>query len=252
MEAKDRIIVALDVASLQEAMYLVDSLYDKVGMFKIGLELFCAVGPEIIDRIRLSGSHDKTNRPKVFVDLALISNPDTLAKSVRAITNHQPDFISIHAMCGEKGMLAAMANKGNSKLLATTVLTGFTNEQCFFAHGNPPSDKVFQFALLAVNSGLDGILCAPTQQELGMINDNERLRSLIKVAPAIRPSWANHNDQHRTATPAEAILRGADYLVIGRPITDPAAELNHSPELATQIICEEIREALVIKEQVWL
>ncbi len=236
-EAKDRIIVALDVSTTTEAIHLVEELRGHVGMFKVGLELFMASGRDIVKRIQSTGQ-------KVFLDLKFIDNPSTMAKAVYQAAKLQPEFISIHSSCGDKSMKAAIENKGDSKLLAITVLTAFTNEQSFKVHGGSPSEKVFHIALNACNLGIDGIVCGPTPNEVGEVSLDMRTHGLIKVTPSIRPIWSKRNDQHRIATPYDAIKNGADYLVIGRPITDPPEFALRSPARAVELIVEEINAAL--------
>lgn len=239
-EAKDRIIVALDVSTTTDAIHIVEELRGQVGMFKVGLELFMAAGSDIVKRIRSTGN-------KVFLDLKFIDNPSTIAKAVYQAARLEPEFISIHSSCGDKSMIAAIQNKGGSKLLAITVLTGFTNEQSYKVHGGSPSEKVFHLALNAYNLGIDGIVCAPTVSEVGEISQDMRMHGLIKVTPSIRPAWAKRNDQHRIATPYDAVKNGADYLVIGRPITDPPEFALRSPARAVELIVEEIEAAISMR-----
>lgn len=236
MEAKDKIIVALDVFDLNEAIELIDELKGNVGMFKVGSQLFTAVGPRILDYL-------KSQDQKIFLDLKYHDNPSTVAKSVQVAGNYGVDFISIHSCVGKRGLEAAVEQKSDSKLLAVSILTGMTADECFAVYNKSPEQLTFKFALTAKDAGIDGVVCAPSKQELGELTEDSRFDGLIKVCPGIRGIHSQIQDQRRVATPFEAVALGADYLVIGRPITQTKT-LTGSRTVAAQWYVSEVASAM--------
>lgn len=150
-------------------------------------------------------------------------------------------MFNVHASAGRVALEAAAGNKGDSMLIAVTVLTSLSSDECSRVFGGTSEKKVFEFARLARECGTDGIICAPT--DLKAIKQSEDTGRLLCVVPGIRPAWAEVGDQSRYATPKQAIRDGADYLVIGRPITRPPQAVGSSLE-ATRRITEEVGEAL--------
>ena len=235
----ERIIVALDVPTLEQALALVVQLSPYVGMFKVGLELATAEGaPQVVRAIKGRGG-------RVFLDLKYKDIPNTIAGASKAAAALGVDFFSVHASVGVAAMEAAVANKDRSLVLAVTVLTSLDVERCSHIFGDPPGFIVPTFAEDALEAGCDGIICSP--QELELLKD-EKCRGLLKVVPGIRPAWAATGDQARFTTPAEAITAGADYLVIGRPITKPPEEIG-TPVTAAHRIAAEIESALASRNQ---
>ncbi len=236
MEAKDRIIVALDVNSATRALYLVKLLAPYVGGFKVGLEFTTTMlaqltsaqsGTEasiIFEEIRelfhlLNG--------KVFYDGKFDDIPNTVAGASKAVARMGVKMFNVHASAGIDAMMAAVENKGRSLVLAVTVLTSREENDANLSFGGPTKAKVLQFAREAKLAGCDGIVCSP--QELELLGKRRELRGLLKVTPGIRSVNSKPDDQNRTMAAAEAIRAGADYLVIGRPITadpDPAMAAN--------------------------
>lgn len=216
---KDRIIVALDTDSPEAALATVKALSGEVGMFKVGMELFPRGGPELVRRIREAGFD-------VFLDLKFHDIPNTVAGAVRSAAELGVRFATVHAS-GGKAMLAAAADAARetgTTLLAVTVLTSLDDEdlaQVGFEKG--ASDSAARLADLAVSAGIGGIVCSAKEVA--------RIRSLagegvVLVTPGVRMPGDAALDQKRVVTPADAVRNGADYLVIGRPITkapDPAA-----------------------------
>lgn len=233
--AKEKIIVALDVSSLKLAAPLVESLADYVGYFKVGLELITAEGaPQVVDFIHKRGG-------KLFFDGKFSDIPNTIGKASQAASGLGVTFFDVHASCGLESMKAAVANRGKSKVLAVTVLTSLSDEESLSLYGEKSSQKVVKWAFEAQKAGIDGIVCSG--QELKLLATYPELKSLLRVTPGIRPQWAEAQDQKRILTPKEAIQLGADYLVIGRPITNPPAKIG-SPVEAAKKIAEEIAEVL--------
>ncbi|MCK5556137.1 MAG: orotidine-5'-phosphate decarboxylase [Alphaproteobacteria bacterium] len=235
MEAKDRIIVALDVDSLDKAQSLIESLAPYVGCFKVGLELLTAVGaPQVVQFVHSHGG-------EVFFDGKFDDIPNTVCNAAKAVANLKVKMFNVHASSGIESMAAAVANKGQSIVLAVTVLTSLEENNAHLIFGEPSKTKVLQFARDAKIAGCDGIICSP--QELDLIGRQKELGGLLKVTPGVRPDWASVGDQKRIMTPAEAIKAGATALVIGRPITKPSAEIG-TPVDAAQKIAREIATAL--------
>ena len=235
MEAKERIIVALDVDSLDKAKPLVESLAPYVGCFKVGLEFITAVGPsQVVEFVNSLGG-------KVFYDGKFDDIPNTVGGAAKAVAGLNVKMFNVHASAGVEAMMAAVANKGQSLVLAVTVLTSLEENNAHLIFGAPSKAKVLQLARDAKIAGCDGVICSP--QELELLGKQKELGSLLKVTPGVRPEWAAAGDQKRIMTPAEAIKAGATALVIGRPITKPPAEIG-TPVDAVKKITKEITAGL--------
>lgn len=231
MEAKDRIIVALDVSDLGKAMELVEKLSLYVGLFKVGLQLLTSEGsPKVVQMIKGAGGD-------IFYDGKFKDIPNTVAGASKAAAKLGVDMFNVHASGGIEMMRAAVANKGESKVLAVTVLTSLSEEDAHSIYGVPSKVKVVDFARWAKIAGVDGIICSP--QELQVLGKQKELDSFLRVTPGVRPEWAGAGDQKRVMTPGEAVMAGADYLVIGRPITQPPDKIGDPVEAAKKI-AEEI------------
>lgn len=242
--AKQRIIVALDVDTREEALKLVDGLREHVGMFKVGLELLSSEGTGIVREIINRGG-------KVFLDGKFKDIPNTVAGASRAVTRLGITMFNVHTMGGLEMMQAAAkaAHDESSKLritrplvLGVTILTSIDNailNQQLHIPGSLET-QVVHLASLAEKAGLDGIIASPL--EVKAISDTVSSH-LIIVTPGVRPTWASAGDQKRITTPKEAIISGATYLVIGRPIIKPPAEIGTSVDAAEKIE-EEIASAL--------
>lgn len=235
MEAKNKIIMALDVDRLDKALELVQQLSQHVGYFKVGLELLTSEGaPDVVRAVKVAGG-------KIFYDGKFDDIPNTVAGAVKAVAKMGVEMFNVHASAGPESVRAAVANKGNSLVLGVTVLTSITDEESILIFGDECRKKVLQFARLLCEVGADGIICSP--QELELLGQQPELSKLLKVTPGVRPLWAAVGDQKRVMTPGEAIKAGASYLVIGRPITKPPAEIG-GPVEATKRITEEIAAAM--------
>ncbi|MDP2873970.1 MAG: orotidine-5'-phosphate decarboxylase [bacterium] len=232
---RDRLIVALDVDSLEEAGPLVETLAVHVGGFKVGLQLLMAVGaPQAIEFVHKLGG-------RVFLDGKFNDIPNTVGAATKAVAKHGVRMFTVHASAGMEAMKAAVANKGQSLVIAVTVLTSLDDNESCRIFGVPSKMKVVQLAHDALEAGCDGIVCSP--QELGYLQQHEELRRLRMITPGIRPAWAATGDQKRVMTPAEAIKAGATALVIGRPITQPPKEIG-TPFDAVRRISDEIATVL--------
>lgn len=253
-EAKDRIILPLDVSSVAEARSLVDLLVPHVGAFKVGLEFIYSTITELL----LRGDEEAIILLKevralaralgaehVFWDGKFYDIPNTVRGASLAISRMGVSMFNVHASAGIESVKAAVASKGNSLVLGVTVLTSIGklpdgSDECVSIFGDKADGKVLQFAKMLSDVGADGIICSP--QEMKALT--EKGSELLKVTPGVRPEWAAVGDQKRVMTPREAIMAGADYLVIGRPITKPPAEIGGPAEAAKKVAAE-IQEALI-------
>ncbi len=237
---KNRIIVPLDVSDLGIARELVRELAPHVGAFKIGYQLGYGAGwREAAHLVRSHGG-------QLFVDGKFDDIPNTVAEGARQVARFDPQLITVHASAGIAAMRAAVAaSNPTTDVLAVTVLTSIGVQECAAIFGASPEEVVVRFAVLAAEAGVAGIVCSP--QELDVLaqasNSHPQLSALTRVTPGVRPSWADANDQKRVMTPAEAISKGATYLVIGRPITSPPPEIG-TPSDAAIAIGKEIAAAL--------
>ncbi len=237
MGVAEHVIVPLDVSSEQEAIALIDQL-PQVTFWKVGLELFVSSGPSILTAL-------KARQKKIFLDLKFHDIPNTVAGACRAAARHGVDLVTLHATAGKAALQAAQAaaeagaaETGNlpPKLLAITLLTSLTARSLAFELKIPLElpEYVLDMALLAQETGLAGAVCSP--QEAAQLRQTCGDGFLL-VCPGVRPTWADAKDQQRTVTPAAALKAGANYLVIGRPITaatDPIAAFDRiCAELAT-------------------
>jgi orotidine-5'-phosphate decarboxylase len=235
MRVKDRIIVALDVDSLDKAKSIVGSLAQHVGYFKLGLELLTAVGaPQAVEAIHSLGG-------KIFFDGKFDDIPNTVAGASKVVAGMGVAIFNVHVSAGLKSIEAAVANKGSSLVLGVTVLTSIDEAECVSIFGDFPSATVLRFSNMLLKAGADGIICSP--KELNLLGKQNDLDILMKVTPGVRPVWAPAGDQKRIMTPAEAIKAGASALVIGRPITEPPAEIG-TPVDAVKRIAQEIASVL--------
>jgi len=209
-KAGDKIIVALDVATKAQSLALVEQLRDKISFFKIGLQLYTAEGPEIVRAVLATGV-------KVFLDLKLHDIPDTVARAVESASSLGVQMLTIHLSGGAQMIQAATARKGKMSILGVTVLTSATDQTLRETGISDTLDKqVVRLAKLGIESGIDGIVASPHEIKSLRAEFGDKIKIVV---PGIRPSWSEPDDQKRFMTPREAIEAGADYLVIGRPIT---------------------------------
>ena len=238
--AKDRIILALDVNTLEEAENLVLELKDYVGCFKVGLQLFSAVGYAAINMIKSHGC-------SAFLDLKPIDIPNTVAKSCVNYMKNGADFFDLHLIGGSKmvsttsKLIRETAKKMDIEkptVLGVTLLSSFgqktlTEELCVDVN---LIDYVSQLTKLALDCGLDGVLASASEAKaIREISGDD----FIIVCQAIRPTWSVVNDQIRVVTPTDAIKSGVDYMIIGRPITGAKDR-----KAAAKLIIAEIEDAI--------
>ncbi|MEQ9484677.1 orotidine-5'-phosphate decarboxylase [Coleofasciculus sp. F4-SAH-05] len=235
MSVAERIIVPLDVPTEAHAIALVEQL-PQVRFWKVGLELFVSSGSAMLQVL-------KERQKRIFLDLKFHDIPNTVAGATRAAAGYGIDLLTIHAVAGRmalKGAVAAAKEGAEAaacsppKLIAISLLTSLNSRDLAFDLKVPIElpEYALQMALLAQETGLNGAVCSP--QEVSQIRQVCGDDFLL-VCPGVRPSWSEPGDQRRSMTPADALKAGADYLVIGRPITaapDPVA--------AWERICEEL------------
>lgn len=209
--AAEKIIVALDVPSKKEALDLVDLLRGQISFFKIGLQLYTAAGPEVVREIIAKGA-------TVFLDLKLHDIPNTVARAVESAGNLGVQMLTIHLSGGSEMIRAAVAaRKNNMSILGVTVLTSATNETLNqLGIADKIDNHVLRLAKLGVENGIDGLVASPHEAKTLRAEFGGKIKI---VTPGVRPKGADAGDQKRFMTPREAIDAGADYLVIGRPIT---------------------------------
>ena len=211
MQSRDRLVVALDVSKREDVLRLVDELHGVVGMFKLGLQAFIANGPSIVREVVARGE-------RVFLDLKIHDIPNTARNAVAEAAGLGASIATVHAAGGE-AMLRACVHD-SLLVLGVTVLTSLDDAelQRIGMHGSAMENAV-RLAQLAKRAGLRGVVASP--HEIAPIRDACGSGFVI-LTPGIRPSGADAGDQRRTMTPREAIDAGADYLVVGRPITNAA------------------------------
>lgn len=240
MEAKERLIVALDVDTKEEVEYLVQELKDEIGMFKVGLQLYSSMGNEIIQYIKNQGG-------KIFLDLKLHDIPNTVSETVRVLTKVGVNMMNVHSQGGLAMMkLAKETSLKTAKdegieaplLIAVTILTSLGDEEVAkIGYGKSASSMVEHLGLLTKEAGLDGVVCSPL--EAGIIRQTCG-PEFITVTPGVRPLGGVIGDQKRITTPSKAIAGGSTYIVVGRPIT----KANNVKEAARSIV-EEMRKTQI-------
>jgi len=239
INARDKLIAALDVDSAARASDLFEILRDVVGMFKIGSQLFTAAGPEVVRRIVAKGG-------RVFLDLKFHDIPNTVAAAGMEATRLGVSIFNVHASGGAEMMkraaaavdeVAAREGLLRPKLIAVTLLTSIDQDSLAqIGIPNEPPSVVRNWAQMAADSGLDGVVASP--QEIDVIRQAVNKRDFLIVTPGIRSGNAD-DDQRRVLSAAEAIRAGADYLVVGRPILNAK-----DPRAVAREIVEEIHGAL--------
>jgi orotidine-5'-phosphate decarboxylase len=243
----ERLIVALDFPDRSAALKLVDQVHDLVRTFKIGSELFTAEGPAIVGEIVSSGA-------SVFLDLKFHDIPNTVAGAVSSAARLGVAIMNVHTLGGVEMMRAAAnaateySNNGSGSrtppasnrpprrpaIIGVTVLTSMDGSGLGqVGITEAVHDEVMKLASLAEAAGLDGVVASP--HETRLIREALPRENFMIVTPGIRPAWSAPGDQRRFTTPSEAISYGADYIVVGRPIT-----ASPDPRVAVQKIIEEI------------
>jgi orotidine-5'-phosphate decarboxylase len=220
---RERLVVALDLPTAAEALAMARLLKGNVGMFKVGLELFCATGPALVEELQVFAP--------IFLDLKFHDIPNTVRRALEAVLKLDPRLVNIHASGGALMMETAAeavrshrAAGGQTELLAVTVLTSLDREALArLGSLEEPGDLALHLAKLAKECGCDGVVCSA--REAGAVRDACG-ESFHRLTPGIRPRGEQTMDQARVVDPAQALREGATWLVVGRPITqaeDPVA-----------------------------
>lgn len=232
---RERLVVALDLPTTGEALAMARRLEGKVGMLKVGLELFCATGPALVKELQVFAP--------VFLDLKFHDIPNTVRRALDAVLALNPRLVNIHASGGPSMMEAAVeavrthrASGGQTELLAVTVLTSLDRE-ALARLGSPedPGHLALHLAKLAKECGCDGVVCSA--KEAGSVREACG-ESFHRLTPGIRPRGELALDQARVVDPAQALRNGATWLVVGRPITQAA-----DPAAAALAILKDMEEA---------
>ena len=238
MEPGQRIICAIDVDTAERAVKLVDQLRDHVGVFKIGLELIMAEGVGIVAKLQNAGAD------KIFLDAKLHDIPNTVAGAMRGIVRLGVWCVTVHTM-GGSAMLEAATQTAQCeadtlkmtapKVLGVTVLTSIseTTLQNELSVELPLTNFVTHLALSAYSSGCNGVIASP--QEIALLRQAVPAPEFLIITPGVRPAGIATQDQARTLTPKEAIERGANYLVIGRPIVAAPDPVEAAKRIADEI-----------------
>jgi len=230
MRPEDRIILALDMVDYKEAINIASRFKDCIGIFKVGPALFTSAGPVIVEKLNSMGK-------RVFLDLKYHDIPNTVKVSAEVAARLGVFMLTLHTMGGLDMMkqtvdrvveISLRENIQRPKLLGVTILTSIDSQALMNELGitHNMALQVKHLAGLAIKAGLDGVVASP--YELEMLRSFFDRKVLI-VTPGIRPRWSQKDDQRRTMTPDEALKRGADYIVIGRPVLshpDPLHAMN--------------------------
>jgi orotidine-5'-phosphate decarboxylase len=236
----NKLIVALDVDTVQQARTLAKMLSGVAGMFKIGSQLFTAAGPDFVRELIKGGD-------KVFLDLKFHDIPNTVAAAGREATRLGVSIFNVHAAGGSEMMkrtaeaideTAAVEGLCRPTIIAVTILTS-ANDATLAEIGFAPNPAalVGRLALMAEASGLEGVVASP--REVAIVRAAVNRPDFIIVTPGVRPAGATAEDQKRVATPREAVAAGADYIVVGRPIIQA-----RDPARAAQDVIDEIETAV--------
>lgn len=230
---EDRIILALDYDNVEDVKNIVENLGNRINIYKVGLELFLNSKGSIIDYLH---SKDK----KVFLDLKFHDIPNTTAMASLFSVKEKVFMFNVHASGGFNMMnevsKKVKQHKNSSLIIGVTILTSFTEEEIQKLFHTTATIQVIgtSLALEAKKAGLDGVVCSPFEaEEIKKVCGED----FYTICPGVRPSWSVNNDQKRIMTPKEAVNNGADFLVIGRPITK-----SDNPIEAVDLILEELKE----------
>ena len=227
----DRLIFALDVPDAAQAVELARKLEGHVGYFKIGLQLFVRCGPAII--------HDIAGFGKIFLDLKLHDIPATMRGAIQAVPQGTVSLLTVHASNSPDALKEAVSAAGNMKIIAVTVLTSISAKDLQdMGVGLSPAELALERAVMAQSCGCAGVVCSALEAAQIRLKCS---RDFLIITPGIRPAWegVGKDDQKRVSTPADAMKRGADMIVVGRTIRDSS-----DPAGAADRVLEEIEAGL--------
>ncbi|MDD5644912.1 MAG: orotidine-5'-phosphate decarboxylase [bacterium] len=230
MSKKERIIIALDFDEGKEALSLVKKLKGKISFFKVGSQLFTRCGAAVVEEIISLGAN-------VFLDLKFHDIPSTVRGSAASACSMGVRIFNVHASGGRKMMEEAVKTAKNSRIsplvLGVTVLTSMSDDELpEIGIGEKVDKQVLRLAVLAKESGLDGVVASAKEIE---IIKKACGKDFIVLTPGIRPLWASADDQKRIVTPADAFDKGADYIVIGRAVTSAANPVEAAEKILGEI-----------------
>jgi len=236
-KAKEKLIVALDVETADEAKRVFAELRGEAGMFKVGSQLFTAAGPELVRSLVSAGA-------RVFLDLKFHDIPNTVAAACREAVRLGVSLLNVHAAGGSEMMRraaeavseeAARLGVGRPRLIAVTVLTSMDAAALAESgvEANHVEQQVARLARLAAESGLDGVVASP--HEIRVVREAAGRGGFLVVTPGVRPASVSHDDQKRVMTPAEAVAAGADFVVIGRAILRAADPLRAARDVVAEM-----------------
>ncbi|MBW1680768.1 MAG: orotidine-5'-phosphate decarboxylase [Deltaproteobacteria bacterium] len=228
------IVFPLDLPRYRDAMHYVEILKDRVGLFKVGLELFISEGPRILEAIREAGGAG------IFLDLKLHDIPATVCRALSACARYGPELVTVHCDGGVRTLETIASNCPQGvKILGVTVLTSLGPDALAEMgyedrYARDVSSLVLLKAGMARKAGFHGVVCSGLEVEAVKRATG---KDFIAVTPGIRPAWSlvEGDDQERIVTPAHAVRRGADYLVIGRPIRDASDPADAAARVADEI-----------------
>ena len=236
-KAKEKLIVALDVETADEAKRVFAELCGEAGMFKVGSQLFTAAGPELVRSLVSAGA-------RVFLDLKFHDIPNTVAAACREAVRLGVSLLNVHAAGGSEMMRraaeavseeAARLGVGRPRLIAVTVLTSMDAAALAESgvEANHVEQQVARLARLAAESGLDGVVAS--SHEIRVVREAAGRGGFLVVTPGVRPASVSHDDQKRVMTPAEAVAAGADFVVIGRAILRAADPLRAARDVVAEM-----------------
>lgn len=237
-DARRRLILALDVADGGRALELAARLKGRVGLFKVGLELFVAAGPQLLEEL------SRATHTEIFLDLKLHDIPATVRAAVDAASRFPVRFVTVHCDQPDRLTPPDRVHDARPQLLGVTALTSLGPDDLrtagWYASDLTMADLVGRRAEVALSAGCSGVVCSPS--EAADVRRRFGTQPVI-VTPGIRPAWAlvDGDDQRRTASVADAVAAGSDYLVVGRPIRNAA-----DPVDAAERVVDEIAEAMLV------
>lgn len=258
-EARQSIIAAVDVSTVDEALEIIAELSDHVGRFKLGFEFIFAILVMLLATRTLSEA--RTNLSKIrrlyqllkdgrlLLDCKLADIPNTMAKAAANVAKLGVWGFNFHASAGRKSIAAVVENAGDSLTFGVTVLTSLDPDECRSIFGDEPNVKVKQFAEMLVAENASGVICSAKEGAFLRSDEHrDKFAKLLVATPGIRPLWSLKQDQARSVTPHEAVnINGVTFVIIGRPITEPPLGLTRVQ--AAQLVAQEIAEGREITKE---
>lgn len=235
MQPRERIILALDGLTPDQAVETAREFRGRVGIGKVGMELFFQEdgGHDVVRRVQDAGEFE------IMLDLKIFDIPNTNRGAIRAVRKLKPKFLTVHAQ-GTKHVAACVDEAGSDiGILGVTVLTSMDQEEWEESAGaGTIAEAVFKRASCALRANAAGIVCSP--KELGEFKYDASFGALKRIVPATRPTWASADDQKRVMTPREALAAKADYLVVGRTVLKPPQGMSRLDAL--DLLCAELQD----------